>query len=71
MLNASNTQHDADEKDELYQQLQAAVETIPSYDNMLLIFGDLNTRTGPGNRGKERYMYMGKHGMREFITKGY
>ena len=50
---APHNQHDADEKDDFYQQLQAAVETVPAHD-MLLILGDMNARTGPENRGKER-----------------
>ena len=49
-----HNQHDADGKDEFYQQLQAAVQTVPTHDR-LLILGNMNVRTGPDNRGKERY----------------
>ena len=55
----TNTAEEED-KDDFYRQLQAAVETVPAHD-MLLVLGDMNARTGPDNRGKE--IYMGKHGM--------
>ena len=45
--------HDAEEKDDFYQQLQAAVETFTVHD-MLSILGDLNAQTVPDSRGKER-----------------
>ena len=47
-------------KDGFYDQLQSAIEDIPSHD-MLLIIGDLNARTGSCNRGRERVM--GIHGL--------
>ena len=64
---APHNQRDADEKDDFYQQLQAAVETVPAHD-MLLVLGDLNARTGSDNKGKERYM--GKHGMGDLNDNG-
>ena len=64
---APHSQHDANETDYFYQHLQAAVETVPTHD-MLLILGDLNAQTGRDTRGKERYM--GKHGMGQLNDNG-
>ncbi|XP_056017289.1 craniofacial development protein 2-like [Ostrea edulis] len=53
--------NDAEEeqKDTFYQQLQKAVDKIPTHD-VLLIIGDLNAKVGSSNEGREKSM--GKHG---------
>lgn len=52
---------DTDEvdKDDFYKQLQAATEDVKLHDIMLII-GDLNTKVGDNNTGRERVM--GRHG---------
>ena len=49
-----------EEKDQFYEQLQSAIEDVPTHD-MLLIIGYLNARTGSSNRDRGRIM--GIHGL--------
>ena len=48
-----------EQKDTFYQQLQKAIDKIPTHD-VLLIIGDLNAKVGSLNEGREKTM--GKHG---------
>ena len=59
-------QNNAGEKDDFYQQLRTAIEAVPAHD--ILVLRDMNARTGPKNRYKERYI--GKHGIGELNDNG-
>ena len=44
--------HSEDEKDTLYDKLQETIDKVPVHD-VLLILGDLNSKVGSENQGKE------------------
>ena len=56
---ASTNDAEEEQKDTFYQQLQKAIDKIPTHD-VLLIIGDLNAKVGSLNEGREKTM--GKHG---------
>ncbi|PVD22304.1 hypothetical protein C0Q70_18113 [Pomacea canaliculata] len=57
---APTNDSEAEDKDAFYDQLQAASESVPAHD-MLLIIGDLNAKVGSDNTCREHVM--GKHGI--------
>ena len=61
---APTEEAEEEKKDDFYDQLQTAIEDVPTHD-MLLIIGDLNARTGNINTGRERVM--GKHGLGSYL----
>jgi len=54
-------------KDTFYQQLQKALDDIPSHD-ILLVTGDLNAKIGSSNKGRETIL--GKNGCGEINENG-
>ena len=54
-------------KDTFYQQLQKALDNMPSHD-VLLVIGDLNAKVGRSNKGREKTM--GKNGCGEMNENG-
>lgn len=54
-------------RDTFYQQLQKALDDVPSHD-ILLVTGDLNAKVGSSNEGREKIM--GKNGCDEMNENG-
>ena len=52
---APTEEAEEEEKDEFYEQLEEEIRTTPRHD-VLMVIGDLNSRVGEDNTGKERAM---------------
>lgn len=64
---APTNDHEEEDKDLFYEQLQAEMEKIPKHD-VRIVMGDLNAKVGDDNAGFERTM--GKHGCGSINNNG-